>query len=180
MINVAGGIKAWDSNRAMGSPDQGLHLFNGTESLEEVLIVAYSMEHGLKDFYVSMIPEVMNEEVKALFEKLSVIEVKHKETIFKEYLRVTGESLSQEAFEAERLINAMEGGLTTAEYLALYATDMEIVEDVIGFAMAIEAQALDLYQRAADRAENPENRQALQRIAEEERAHLKQLAKLLG
>ena len=180
VINVAGGIKAWDSNRAMGSPDQGLHLFNGGETLDEILVVAYSMEHGLKDFYTSMIPEVMNEEVKNLFEKLSAIEVKHKETIFKEYLRVTGDTLSQDEFEADRLIKAMEGGLTTAEYLALYATDMEVVEDVIGFAMAIEAQALDLYQRAADRAESSENRQALQRIAEEERAHLKQLARLLG
>jgi rubrerythrin len=178
-INMAGGIKAWGSNKAMGSPDQGMHLFDGSESLEDVLVIAYSMEHGLKDFYVSMIPRVVNEEAKSLFERLSRIEVKHKETIFNEYIRVTGESISQSEFEKGRLIKAMEGGLTTEEYLALYSADMEVVEDVIGFAMAIEAQALDLYQRASDRSETDENRQALLRIAEEERAHLKQLARLL-
>lgn len=180
VINMSGGIKAWDSNKAMGSPDQGLDLFDGSESLEDVLVIAYSMENGLEDFYVSMIPNVASDETKALFEKLSHIEAMHKETIFNEYLRITREAISQGEFEAGRLIKAMEGGLTTEEYLALYASDMDVVEDVIGFAMAIEAQALDLYQRAADRAETDENRQALLRIAEEERAHLKQLAKLLN
>ena len=42
----------------------------------------------------------------------------------------------------------------------------------------LEAQALDLYQRAADRAETEANKEALVQIANEERAHLEQLGKL--
>ena len=41
------------------------------------------------------------------------------------------------------MIPAMEGGLTTAEYLARYRPDLENPADVVSLAMAIEAQALD-------------------------------------
>jgi rubrerythrin len=45
--------------------------------------------------------------------------------------------------------------------------------------MSIEAQALDLYTRAANRSTDERSRGALKKIAEEERAHLEQLAKLM-
>jgi rubrerythrin len=73
----------------------------------------------------------------------------------------------------------MEGGLTTEEYLQLYDPDFENETEVVSLAMAIEAQALDLYQRTADRAATEDVKLALERIAEEERGHLKQLASLL-
>jgi rubrerythrin len=72
----------------------------------------------------------------------------------------------------------MEGGLTTDEYLRLYQPDVEVAEEVISLAMAIEAQALDLYQRAADHAGGEESRTVLLQIANEERAHLEQLGAL--
>ena len=73
----------------------------------------------------------------------------------------------------------MEGGLTTDEYLKLYDPDLEVAEEVISLAMAIEAQALDLYQRASEKAASEESRAALMQIAGEERAHIEQLGKLL-
>ena len=76
-------------------------------------------------------------------------------------------------------MRAMEGGLTTEEYLKLYQLDKENETEVISMAMAIEAQALDLYQRTADRSSAEDIRLALMQIADEERAHLKQLASLL-
>jgi len=72
----------------------------------------------------------------------------------------------------------MEGGLTTQEYLRLYQPDLEVAAEVISLAMAIEAQALDLYQRAADRAQTDESKKVLMQIANEERAHIEQLASL--
>ena len=72
----------------------------------------------------------------------------------------------------------MEGGLTTEEYLKLHEPDLEVTVDVISLAMAIETQALDLYQRSADRAETEANKNALMQIANEERSHLEQLGKL--
>ena len=176
---MAGGIKAWNGNRAVGPEDTGLYLFTGAETLPQVLIVAYSLEKGLQDFYLSMTERVSGEAAKNLFEKLAGIETFHQERLLTEYRRETGTDLSQEEFEATRVIGAMEGGLTTEQYLELYKPDLENETEVVSLAMAIEAQALDLYQRTADmtRAENV--RLALMRIADEERAHLKQLAALL-
>jgi rubrerythrin len=178
VINMAGGIKAWNSNQAIGSEDLGLQLFTGREPPQETLVVAYSLEEGLREFYVSMIPGVKNENARQLFEKLAAIEVKHQDRIFAEYCRITGTDVNRDEFEKEVVVPAMEGGLTTEQYLKLYQPDLEVVEEVISLAMAIEAQALDLYQRASERAASEESRGTLMQIANEERAHLAQLGKL--
>ncbi len=176
---MSGGIKAWDSNTAVGSEDTGMALFSGKEGIEEVLLIAYALEAGLQDFYTSMQERVTQEEVKALFGKLSMIEVKHQDRLFAEYQTISADALSREAFERNAAVQTMEGGLTTEEYLSLYATDFNVVAEVISLAMGIEAQALDLYLRAADNCSQKNTRQTLQRIAEEERTHLKLLGDLL-
>ena len=94
-------------------------------------------------------------------------------------MRVSGRAMDRAEFEKQMVAPQMEGGLSTDEYLALYQTDMSVPLEVVSLAMAIEAQALDLYQRAGDRAEKEENKIALLRIADEERAHLAQLGRLV-
>ena len=178
VINMAGGIKAWNSNKAIGPEDLGLDLFTGRETPRETLVVAYSLEQGLREFYVSMIPEVKNDAARQLFEKLSAIEIKHQDRIFAEYCKITGTDVDRDEFEKVVVAPAMEGGLTTGEYLKLYEPDLEVVEEVVSLAMAIEAQALDLYQRASERTTSEESRDSLVQIASEERAHLEQLGKL--
>ena len=175
---MAGGIKAWNSNKAIGPEDLGLELFSGQETPSETLVVAYSLEQGLREFYVSMIPEVKNEDARQLFEKLSTIEIKHQDRIFTEYCKVTGSDEKRDEFEKKVVAPAMEGGLTTEQYLKLYEPDLEIVPEVISLAMAIEAQALDLYQRAAERTQVEESKKILIQIAEEERTHLELLGRL--
>jgi demethoxyubiquinone hydroxylase (CLK1/Coq7/Cat5 family) len=115
-----------------------------------------------------------------LFGTLATIEVKHQDRIFNEYIKVTGAAVSRKDFAQKMVTPAMEGGLTTAEYLNRYQPDLEKAEEVVSLAMAIEAQALDLYQRAADEAKTAESKTVLRRIADEERAHLEQLGKLFG
>jgi sulfur-carrier protein adenylyltransferase/sulfurtransferase len=178
VINMSGGIKAWNSEKALGGEEQGLELFTGNESPEETLVIAYSLEAGLQDFYQSMAPKVEHEAVRKLFGKLSSIEVKHQRRIYDEYIALTAGSMSEEEFAREKVIPAMEGGMTTEEYMSIYKPDIEVVEEVISLAMAIEAQALDLYQRAAQRAEKADSQKMLVQIAGEERTHLEQLGKL--
>ena len=55
----------------------------------------------------------------------------------------------------------------------------ETEPDIVALAMSIEAQALDLYSRASDRTENPDSRQFLAQIANEEQAHLARLGDLM-
>ena len=179
VINVAGGIKAWDSHVAVGSEELGLELLTGKESLEDTLVAAYSLEAGLRDFYLSMIQKVTQEDIKRLFEKLSAIELKHQDRIFDEYVQVSGKRISRESFDSEIVVKAVEGGLTTDEYVQLFQPDWESAVDIISLAMSIEAQALDLYTRAAQRSADPRSQDALKKIAEEERVHLEQLGKLM-
>ena len=178
VFNLSGGFKAWKSDRAVGQEDQGLDLFSGNEDPASVLIIAYSMEDGLREYYLTMIPWVVNQEARKLFEKLAAIEVKHQERILDEYRNITGTEIDREEFIEKMVIPAVEGGLTTEEYVRLYKPDLESVTEIVGLAMAIEAQALDLYRRAADRSQNDESKKVLVQIAEEERTHLDQLGKL--
>ena len=179
VYNVTGGFKAWKAEAALGKEEVGLDLFTGDESPEQTLVVAYSLEDGLRDFYLSMIPKVKDNDAKKLFQKLSQIEVKHQDRIFNEYIRITGKAVSREEFEKNIVIKAVEGGLTTEEYANIFQPDWESVPDIIGLAMSIEAQALDLYLRAADRSSDPQSKKALIQIADEERTHLAQLGKLM-
>jgi len=179
IYNLSGGIKAWDSKKAIGKEELGLNVFSGKESPEETLIIAYSLEAGLREFYLAMTEKIDADKTAALFEKLSTIEAKHQDRLFNEYNRLAGTSMDREEFERKWVAPQMEGGLTTDEYLALYQPDLSIPLEVISLAMAIEAQALDLYQRAADRADKEDTQNVLLGIADEERAHLAQLGRLL-
>ena len=179
VINMAGGIKAWDSNTAVGAQETGMALFSGREEIGEVLLLAYTLEAGLEDFYTTMQDRVTRAEVKALFGKLALIEVKHQDRLYAQYQQISPEPLRREEFARKAEGQAMEGGLTTEEYLNMYPTNFEVAAEVISLAMGIEAQALDLYLRAAANSASEETRQALLRIAEEERTHLRLLGDLL-
>ncbi len=179
VLNLSGGFKAWNSKAAFGPEDQGLELFTGMESPAKALVVAYGLEAGLYDFYLSMIPKVNNTEVKDLFQKLSAIEIKHQERIFSEYAKMTGSSETKADFEKNIVFQTVEGGLTTEEYISRFDPDWDSAIDIIELAMSIEAQALDLYQRASERSPDPQSQKALVQIADEERSHLAQLGKLI-
>jgi rhodanese-related sulfurtransferase/rubrerythrin len=179
VYNLSGGIRAWNAHKAVGPQDQGLELFTGRESPEQTLVVAYALEGGLFDFYETMRARVHNPEVRALFKKLGTIEEKHQQRLLEAYAALTGRAVSRRDFEKEALPQVVEGGLSTEEYAARFEPDWESPQDVIALAMSIEAQALDLYQRAAAQSTQPQSAVTLNRIAAEEQAHLAQLGSLL-
>ena len=132
---------------------------------------------GLQDFYTSMQEKVTNESTKLLFGMLADIEILHQKRLIKLYVEITGVDISLEDFAKKIAEPAMEGGLTTEEYLQLYQADFESEIEVLGLALAIEAQALDLYVRAAQGSKNREGyRKVLLQIAEEERNHIAKLS----
>ena len=56
---------------------------------------------------------------------------------------------------------------------------MKTVPDLLGIAMMLEAQAMDLYMRYALEIPGEEGRTILQGMAEEEKAHLNSLGRLM-
>jgi sulfur-carrier protein adenylyltransferase/sulfurtransferase len=179
IYNLSGGIRGWGSEQAVGPEDLGIDLFTGKETPEETLIMAYSLEEGLREFYLTMGDTVKNERARNLFQKLSDIEIKHQDRIFDEYRKVSASPVDRETFGEKVVTPAVEGGLTTEEYIDRFNPDIESVVEVVSLAMSIEAQALDLYGRAADRTGNEGGREVLRQIAAEEKTHLAQLGKLL-
>ena len=179
VFNLSGGYKAWQGQTALGPEDLGLELFSGRESVEEILIVAYSLEKGLREFYLSMAPGMKDDRTRELFEQLAGIELNHQDRIFTQYLETTGKDIDRDEFDKTVVVTAMEGGLTTEEYMRLYDFNPASPRDVVELAMTIEAQALDLYHRAAENHEDEESGRALARIAQEEQTHLKRLGELL-
>ncbi|GAB6110639.1 rhodanese-like domain-containing protein [Desulfomicrobium escambiense] len=178
VINLSGGFKAWTGQAAYGPEEEGVDLFAELDSAEQILATAYSLEDGLRDFYLRMQERAYDEKLKSVFRLLADIEIKHKDRLFEEYTRLTGKD-DRGAFECTFVTPLMEGGMTTQEYLERFKPDMDSPVDVVSMAMSIEAQALDLYMRAAVWTTDDENRAILEQIASEEKSHLARLGQLL-
>jgi rhodanese-related sulfurtransferase/rubrerythrin len=178
VINLSGGFKAWNGQAAYGPEEEGVDLFAELDTAEQILATAYSLEDGLRDFYLRMLDKVSDEKLKSVFKLLADIEIKHKDRLFAEYTRLTGKNDRGE-FECSFVTPLMEGGMTTEEYLERFKPDMGSPVEVVSMAMSIEAQALDLYMRSAAWTSNDENRAILEQIAGEEKTHLERLGQLL-
>ena len=179
VINLTGGIRAWNGEKAYFNEEKGLELFSGNETTEDTLIIAYGLELGLEEFYVSMMEKAKIEQVRDLFKRLSQIEANHRNRIFHEYIRITNTGLTQKKFADEIVVPAAEGGMSTEEYIKFFGPASESPESIIEMAMSIEAQALDLYSRASDHAKQDESKKFLTQMAEEERTHLGHLGDLM-
>lgn len=153
-----------------------MHLFTGAISAMEAIIVGFGLEMGLRDFYLAMEKRAERQGAKTLFAKLAAIETLHQEQLVGLYGEVTGKHLSVAEFAGKIAQPAMEGGLTTEQYLARYNTDLDSETEVLSLALAIEAQALDLYLRAAEKSSEGEGRRVLLQIAAEERSHIARLS----
>lgn len=160
----------------MGPEDAGLHLFDRATDGAQALIVGFGLEMGLRDFYLAMQKQVKRQETQNLFGKLAAIEILHQEQLVQLYAEMTGEKLSVAEFATKIAEPAMEGGLSTEEYLQLYHTDLDSESEILSLALAIEAQALDLYVRAAERSSDTGSEGVLRRIAAEERHHIARLS----
>ena len=176
---LKGGIFAWNGGMAAGTIESGMDFLKGDESAEEIIILAYGMEDGLGSFYKAMAKEHKDEETTALLEKLGTVEDTHKLKLFQIFKKLNSSVNDQKEFEKGIVSQAMEGGLTTEEFVNRHRNSLETVGDVITTAMVIETQALDLYMRYAKILTDNESKTILHGLAEEEKRHLKELGKLL-
>jgi rubrerythrin len=179
VYNLKGGIRAWQGEQAAGPAEVGMAMISGRETPAEIIVLAYGMEEGLRGFYELMAERSDSEEVLRIFEKLAGVEVRHKEKLFELFRGHSSESLDREAFERDIVVTAMEGGLTTEEFLASHQAALETREDVVGMAMELETQALDLYLRYSAILEDGKAKEVMFQLAEEEQAHLRSLGSLM-
>ena len=157
----------------------GMAALTGDESPVEVIALAYGMEQGLGEFYTSAAHMVGDKDVVGLLRKLARIEENHKENLFDIYTTLNTGKQGRETFEAGAMSDMMEGGFTTDDFLEKNRPAMETTADILNLAMMLETQALDLYLRYSRKAEDEKSREVLNRIAEDEKAHLAALGHMM-
>ena len=179
VYNLSGGIAAWQGLKAFGPAEMGMIALRGDESPQEVIVLAYGMEQGLADFYKRVLGLIPDVEVKKVIGKLVQIEEKHKDRLFALYQSLEPATNERAVFEERIVSDVMEGGFTGEEFLEKNRPLLDTAENLLGLAMMLEAQALDLYTRYAQKVEDVQSRSVLHNIAEEEKAHLATLGALV-
>ncbi|MFH1487470.1 MAG: ferritin family protein, partial [Pseudomonadota bacterium] len=155
-----------------------MHHVRGDETPEEIIVLAYGMEEGLRTFYTLLAEREGDPELKSALDRLAGFEEKHKARLFRLYQTFDASITDQETFESGPLPLVMEGGTTTEEFFEKNREALKSREDVLNITMMLETQALDLYLRFAHKVENEKSRAVLLGIADEEKGHLKILGRL--
>ena len=186
VFHLQGGIQAWEDRTATGPREFHLDFIKGDESPEEIILLAYRMEEGLKIFHETIKAKTGDPALSALLSSLIKAEESHEKTLLELY-----ESLSSPAREAppdqisefssdtfqSRL---MEGGIDMNAFMEQNQPFLNDVSGYLDLAMMIETQALDLYLRMAADSRNELTKKILRRIGNEEKAHLELLGKYLN
>jgi len=178
VYNLKGGIAAWEGGKASGPAETGMGYLTGDESVKEVLALAYGMEQGLAEFYTSVSRKAESNEIEQVLSKLVGIEEKHKEKLYTLYLSLEPGG-TRDRLESEARSGVMEGGFTTEEFLEQNRSLLDRPNHILSLAMMLETQAFDLYTRYSRKAKDEASRKALHEIAEEEKAHIASLGRLL-
>jgi len=158
----------------------GMLSIKGDETPQEVICLSYGLEAGLQKFYAACANLALDPEVVGILARLAEIEIRHKDRLFELYKTIESSSQDREAFEAEINSEMTEGGFNPDELLEHNLSTFKSAGDVLNFAMMLEAQAMDLYVRYAEKCENQEVKAILFKMADEEKAHLKSLGDLFG
>jgi rhodanese-related sulfurtransferase/rubrerythrin len=184
VINMAGGFKDWESMQqgsgwtSTGDYTQGLELFPDDIDVRRALEVAWGMEAALEEFYRDMAArarEAGRETTAAMYDRLARFEVGHKAKIENRYAALAGSDAELEKKAAQ----VVEGGMTTEEYMQRSGIDPADPAHIAGFAMMMEAQAMDLYARAARSAADAGTAAFLEDMVQEEKSHMQQVGRLL-
>lgn len=175
VINMQGGIRAWEGVVAEGAPEAGMAYFGDAARPDELALLAWMLEEGTRQFYLRLDEFIKDEDVRHLFQSLAKAEEAHEKSLAELYKTFSGNSSIDAKLPAEK-DEVMEGGVKVDEAL-LWARDKD-VPAILEFAMALETNSYDLYIRMGRRFEG-DAKKVFSLLADEEKRHLERLAKLL-
>jgi len=179
IYNLKGGIQAWQGLTAKGAEELNLDLITGEESPARMIIIAYGLEEVLEQFYLKMIEQERDLGLNALLKMLWAVEERHKQILGEQYQRIKTIMDPDLLMSGHPSGEILEGGFRFSEFLQKNEGILKTPEAVMELAMMIETQALDLYLRFGRKMTQGPTQEILFQIAEEEKAHLGALGKLL-
>lgn len=179
VYNLAGGIKAYQGQKATGPQELNLDLVRGDETAAEITVLAGGMERALQLFYETMQGRTQDRELRELLGQLARVEEIHRQKLLDLYrqLEPAGNELAESPGAAAP--ETLEGGFNFKEFMERNVSYLDTVPHVLDLAMMLETQALDLYLRLAHRCANHPTQTILFAIADEEKVHLASLGRLL-
>jgi sulfur-carrier protein adenylyltransferase/sulfurtransferase len=180
VYSMAGGINAWNGQKAQGPPDAGMIWFAAAHSPEQVIALAWLLEDGTRQFYREMMARQGKGEASQLFQKLATAESHHEKALLQLYRQRTGQE-ADDTFPQNVLGEApgpavMEGGMALAAALD-WAADRP-VREIIELAMSLEVNSYDRYLALRQQFNDESSREVFGLLAAEEHAHLNQLTEL--
>jgi len=175
VINMQGGIRAWEGVVAAGPPEAGMAYFGDAVKPDELAMLAWMLEEGSRQFYLRIDEYLKDDEARHLFQSLAKAEENHEKSLAELYKTFSGNGSIDAKLPAAK-DEVMEGGVSVDESL-LWARDKDVTA-ILEFAMSLEANSYDLYIRMGRRFEG-DARTVFTLLADEEKKHLERLAKLL-
>jgi len=179
VLNILGGMTAWEGAAAEGPPEQGMAWLPEDASLDDVLALAYAMEVNLGAFYEACAEEAPDEERKKTFLSLARFEDGHKAMVLRLARGLAGAPGAEELMRRASGLAALEGGFAPEEVKERYRLDRAEPLEIYEAALAFEAQALDLYLRAEPRVAGNDARAVLRELADEEKRHLAVVGRMM-
>ena len=147
--------------------------------MQEVIALSYKMERGLKAFHETVRSKAKDPELIELLGHLIKAEESHMKRLLTVSLKWGMEPDEIQTFEENVEATVMEGGIDIGSFLAKNESFLQSVAGVVDVAMMVETQALDLYLRMAVESNDAATKEVLFEIAEEEKAHLRALGRVL-
>lgn len=161
IYNMVGGIIAYNGEQVEGNVDTGLEFFIGRD-FESAYELVFTMEAGLKNFYLTLTDEMEKEEDIEMLNKLARFEVSHMAKLAAKF--------GNPSFDTDSAIT--EGGLNIEQMIEYFGDQLKSREQILQLAMKLEAQAFDLYSRLAREQQGEEIESFYQSMAAEERQHI--------
>jgi len=180
VYNLEGGIAAWQGQAAAGPGEMGMMLLKGNETPQDIIAIGYGLEEGLRKFYSASAGMAIEPEVAGILTKLADIENKHKQRLYDLYLTIESDPQDLTTFAAGITAEMTEGGFDPDKLMEQSMPTFKAAAGVLNFAMMLEAQAMDLYMRYAEKSEDQRVKEILFKMADEEKAHLTSLGDLLA
>jgi sulfur-carrier protein adenylyltransferase/sulfurtransferase len=170
ILNMSGGIIAYDGGKAIGSEAFGMDHFLGQE-FSDTFRMSYAMEEGLRQLYIALQECTDDPQTIEMLARFARYEDGHKAKLLASFPGTEDEELQD--------VSTLEGGFDKQQFLDHYRKHLPEKRDLIELGMMLETQALDLYSRLSRETKEMQSRKLFAFLASEEKMHLQVLSREL-
>jgi sulfur-carrier protein adenylyltransferase/sulfurtransferase len=176
---LQGGFAAWQGMTAEGWPAELTAEWRQERSAQEQTALAWLLELNTRKFYLAMAGLLLDREACALFQELAAAEEGHQATLLALYEGLTGRPAPKDfpAGIVQETTEEMEGGVPLPT--ALTWAEGRPLQDILEYAMTLEANAFDRYLYLRRELADDNARRVFEVLSDEEKRHLRKLGELL-